>query len=276
MGMLPSTRIAFVGGGTMGEAFIRGLLNKGLVSPENLAVSDPLETRRAYLSRELGIRTTPSNAEAVADAQIVVLAVKPQALHAVLTDLAGRIDPEALILTIVAGAKIDLICESLDAESVVRIMPNMPGQIGEGISVWTASPVTSESRREEAGAIISALGEGVYVDDERYLDMATAVSGSGPAYVFLFIEALTDAGVRLGLSRPIAEKLALHTVRGAAILASERGLHPAILRNMVTSPGGTTAEALHELEMGGFRGLLSEAVAAAYERAISLGDSDSR
>lgn len=276
MGTLPSTRIAFVGGGTMGEAFIRGLLSKGLVSPENLVVSDPLETRRAYLSRELGIQTTASNAEAVVDAQIVVLAVKPQALDAVLTDLAGRIGPGALILSIVAGAEIDLIRESLDAESVVRIMPNMPGQIGEGISVWTASPGTSESQREEAGAIISALGEGVYVDDERYLDMATAVSGSGPAYVFLFIEALTDAGVRLGFSRPIAEKLALHTVRGAAILASEMELHPAILRNMVTSPGGTTAEALHELEMGGLRGLLSEAVAAAYERAISLGDSDSR
>ena len=273
---LPGTRIAFVGGGTMGEAFIRGLLSKDLVAPGNLVVSDPLETRRTYLSRELGIRTTASNAEAVADAQVVALAVKPQALDAVLTELAGRIDPDALVLTIVAGAKIDLIRESLDAESVVRIMPNMPGQIGEGISVWAASPETSELQREQAGAIISALGEGICVDDERYLDMATAVSGSGPAYVFLFIEALTDAGVRLGFSRPIAEKLALHTVRGAAILASEKGLHPAILRNMVTSPGGTTAEALHELEMGGFRGLLSEAVAAAYERAISLGDSDSR
>lgn len=276
MGVLSSTRITFVGGGTMGEAFIRGLINKRLVSAEQLAASDPLATRRAHLSSELGIGTMASNAEAVADAQIVALAVKPQVLDTVLTELTGRIDPGTLVLTIIAGAKIDVIRESLGTKAVVRVMPNTPGQIGEGISVWTASPETSEFQRQQARDIIGALGEQVYVDEERYLDMATALNGSGPAYVFLFIEALTDAGVRLGFSRPIAEKLALHTVRGAAIFALERGLHPAILRNMVTSPGGTTAEALHELEKGGFRALLSKAVWAAYQKAISLGDPESR
>ena len=151
-------------------------------------------------------------------------------------------------------------------------MPNTPGQIGEGIAVWMATAETTEAQRAQARAIVGALGEEIYVEKEHYLDMATALSGSGPAYVFLFIEALTDAGVRMGFSRPVAEKLALQTVRGSAIYAQETGLHPAVLRNRVTSPGGTTAEALYQLEKGGFRALISQAVWAAYQKSKLLGD----
>ena len=145
------------------------------------------------------------------------------------------------------------------------------GQIGEGISVWTAAREVSQEQREQARAILSALGQEVYVEDEGYLDMATALSASGPAYVFLFIEALIDAGVQMGFPRRVAQKLVLQTVRGSAVFAQETGLHPAILRNMVTSPGGTTAEALYQLEKGGLRATVSRAVWAAYQKARHLG-----
>jgi len=247
MGMLSDLHITLIGGGTMAEALIRGLLRQQLVTAERITTSDPLEQRRAYLSQELGVRVSDSNSEAIAVADIAVLAVKPQVLGSVLAELAGRISPDTLVLSIVAGAKIETIRDALGAKSIVRVMPNTPGQIGEGI-------------------------EEIYVEKERYLDMATALSGSGPAYVFLFIEALTDAGVRMGFSRSIAQKLALQTVRGSAIYAQETGLHPAVLRNRVTSPGGTTAEALYQFEKGGFRALVSQAVWAAYQKSKHLGD----
>ena len=176
-------------------------------------------------------------------------------------------------MSIIAGARIATLRQGLGAEAIVRIMPNTPGQVGEGIAVWTATPEASDEGLSLARAIIGALGEEIYVEDEDYLDMATAMSGSGPAYVFLFIEAMTDAGVHMGLSRPIAEKLALQTVKGSAAYAQQRGLHPAVLRNMVTSPGGTTAEALYEFERGGLRATVERAILAAYRRAQVLGKS---
>ncbi|MEA3406537.1 MAG: pyrroline-5-carboxylate reductase [Chloroflexota bacterium] len=273
MNPLADMQIAFVGGGTMAEAFIRGLLAKDLVPAEALAASDPLEARRSYLSREVGITTKASNAEAVAGADIIVLAVKPQVLDKVLSGLEGQVAEETLVLSIVAGAPIALICQALDIASAVRVMPNTPGQIGEGISVWMATPETSETQREQARAILSALGKEIRVENEDYLDMATALSGSGPAYVFLFMEALIDAGVQMGFSHAIARELALQTVRGAAIYAQETGEHMAVLRNRVTSPGGTTAEALYRFEKGGLRAVVSEAVLAAYQKARELGES---
>jgi pyrroline-5-carboxylate reductase len=273
MNPLEGRQITFVGAGTMAESFIRGLLAKDLVSVEALTASDPLEARRNHLTRELGIATEASNAEAAADADIIVLAVKPQVLGKVLGSLKNRVAGETLVLSIVAGAPIAPIVQALNVDSVVRIMPNTPGQIGEGISVWTATPETSEEQREQARAISSALGKEIRVENEDYLDMATALNGSGPAYVFLFIEALIDAGVQMGFSRDIARELALQTVRGAAIYAQETGEHVAVLRNMVTSPGGTTAEALHRFEKGGLRAVVSEAVLAAYQKARDLGGS---
>ncbi len=273
MGVLDDTRIAFIGGGAMAEAFISGILRQGLVQPHQIVVSDPIEGRRAYLAQELGIRAVASNAEAVTGAQIIVLAVKPQMLGKALGQL-GQVAPDVLLLTFVTGATISNIRKTLGVEAIVRIMPNTPSQIGEGISVWTATAKVTPEQRDQARQIVQALGEEIYVEDESYLDMATAMSGSGPAYVFLFIEAFTDAGVHLGLSRPIAEKLALQTVRGAAIYAQKKGAHPAVLRNQVTSPGGTTAEALQELEKGAFRAIVANAVRAAYLRAKALGGDD--
>lgn len=256
----------------MAEAFIRGLLARDLVPANAVTASDPLEARRDYLMQELGIATEASNADAVTDADIVVLAIKPQVLSKVLSGLEGQVARETVVLSIVAGAPIAPIRQALNVASMVRIMPNTPGQIGEGISVWTATPETSEIQREQARAIIGALGREIYVENEDHLDMATALSGSGPAYVFLFIEALIDAGVQMGFSRDIAGELTLQTVRGAAIYAQETGEHVAVLRNMVTSPGGTTAEALYRFEKGGLRSVVSEAVLAAYQKAKDLGD----
>lgn len=271
MGALGDVSITFVGGGTMAEALIRGLLSKGLATGSQITVSDPLQERRTHLSEQLGIRTCCSNVEAVAGAEIVVLAIKPQALGEVLEELADRIDSSALLLTIVAGAKIDTIRSALGTGAIVRIMPNTPGQIGEGISVWTATGQVSPPQMEQAREIIRALGEQVHVEDEEYLDMATALSGSGPAYVFYFAEALIDAGVHLGFSRAVARKLVLQTVRGSAAFAQKTGLHPAVLRNMVTSPGGTTAAGLYQLDKGGLRAAVSRAVWAAYQKARYLG-----
>ena len=271
MGALGDVSITFVGGGTMAEALIRGLLSKGLATGSQITVSDPLQERRTHLSEQLGIRTCCSNVEAVAGAEIVVLAIKPQALGEVLEELADRVDSSALLLTIVAGAKIDTICSALGTGAIVRIMPNTPGQIGEGISVWTATGQVSLPQMEQAREIIRALGEQVHVEDEEYLDMATALSGSGPAYVFYFAEALIDAGVHLGFSRAVARKLVLQTVRGSAAFAQKTGLHPAVLRNMVTSPGGTTAAGLYQLDKGGLRAAVSRAVWAAHQKARYLG-----
>ncbi|TEU09957.1 MAG: pyrroline-5-carboxylate reductase [Anaerolineales bacterium] len=271
MGALGDVSITFVGGGTMAEALIRGLLSKGLATGSQITVSDPLQERRAHLSEQLGIRTCCSNVEAVAGAEIVVLAIKPQALGEVLEELADQIDSRVLLLTIVAGAKIDTIRSALGTGAIVRIMPNTPGQIGEGISVWTATGQVSPPQMEQAREIVGALGEQVHVEDEEYLDMATALSGSGPAYVFYFAEALIDAGVHLGFSRAVARKLVLQTVRGSAAFAQKTGLHPAVLRNMVTSPGGTTAAGLYQLDKGGLRAAVSRAVWAAYQKARYLG-----
>jgi pyrroline-5-carboxylate reductase len=269
---LPDTRIAFIGGGMMAEAMLRGILTNHIAAPEALIASDPVPARRDYLAQELGVATTASNLEALAGAQIIVFAVKPQVLGPVLKEMAARLAPGALVMSIVAGAKIADFCDTLGIRAMVRIMPNTPGQIGEGISVWTATDDTSPMQRQQAAQIIGALGQEIYVDDEGYLDKATALSGSGPAYVFLFIEALIDAGVHMGFARPVAEKLALQTVRGSAIYAQQTGLHPAILRNRVTSPGGTTAEALFEFEQGGLRALVDRAVLAAYHKAQALGE----
>jgi pyrroline-5-carboxylate reductase len=199
-----------------------------------------------------------------------VLSVKPQRLSEVMKGL-YKIRPEALVLSIVAGASIQKVSRTLKHHAVVRSMPNTPGQIGEGITVWTASTRTSEEQRQVAQHVLGALGEQVFVEDESYLDMATALSGSGPAYVFLFTEALIDAGVHLGFPRRIAEQLVLQTIKGSASFYEQAGRHPATLRNQVTSPGGTSAEALYYLEKAGFRTAISRAIWAAYQRSLELG-----
>ena len=263
-------KIAFIGPGVMAEAMVTGLLRRQLAKPENLTVAGPREERLKEFEERYGIRSTTDNASGASQADVVVLSVKPQRLSEVMKAIKG-IRPEALILSIIAGANIKKISTGLKHKSVVRSMPNTPGQIGEGITVWTSSREVTEEQQEMARAILGALGEEVFVEDESYLDMATALSGSGPSYVFLFTEALIDAGVHMGFPRRIAEQLVLQTVKGSASFYEQAGRHPATLRNQVTSPGGTSAEALYYLEKAGFRTAISRAIWAAYQRSLELG-----
>jgi pyrroline-5-carboxylate reductase len=263
--------IAIIGAGVMGEAFVAGLLRNQLVVSSCIFVSEPREQRREILKSRYDVLTFAENKDAVADADVVILSVKPQHLERVLESLKGQIKPDALVLSIVAGATIDQISQGLEHSSVVRVMPNTPAQIGEGISVWTVSPSVNDVQREQARQILSAFGSEVFMEEEYFLDMATALSGTGPAYAFLFMEALIDAGVHMGFPRYIAEKLVIQTVKGSVDYYAMKKDHPAALRNEVTSPGGTTAAALYYLEKAGFRTAISRAIWAAYERSQELG-----
>ncbi|MFU8795796.1 MAG: pyrroline-5-carboxylate reductase [Dehalococcoidia bacterium] len=262
-------KIAFVGGGAMGEAMIRGILTRKVATPQDLVVSDVSGARREYLSKEYGVGTVDDNRKAAENADLIVLAVKPQNLLQVADDLKAP-SPGQLVLSILAGGTLSQLCRDFNHTSVVRAAPNMPSQIGQGITVWTATRETSDRQKEFAQTVLGALGKEIYVADEKYLDMATALGGSGAAYVFLFIEAFIDAGVHVGLPRHIAQEIVLQTVIGSACSIEKMGKHPAELKNMVTSPGGTTTEALFQLEKGAFRYLLLEAVAAAHEKAKRL------
>ena len=268
-------RITFIGGGIMAEAIINGVLDKNLAKPIDIAVVELLEARRTDLTQRYHV-------ESVADVHsinsgtgdIVVLAVKPQDLPKAMNAIKGTLTSNQVVLSIVAGVRISTIASGLSHEAVIRVMPNTPAQIGQAASVWTATLAVAPERLEDSRNLIQAIGEEVYVSDEKYVDMATGLSGSGPAYVFMFIESLTDAGVHVGLTRNIAAKLAVQTVLGSAQLVQQSGLHPAELRNMVTSPGGTTAEGTLVLEGAGFRTSIIEAVAAAYDKARLLGEEE--
>ena len=264
-------KLAFVGGGAMAEAIISGVLKRKLAQPSDITVGEPLESRGAYLKQRYGVSPTPSNSEALAPASLVILAVKPQVLPAVMADLRDAMTPEQTVLSIVAGTRMGTLVKGLDHPAVIRVMPNTPAQVGAGMSVWTASDGVKEETREMARSILQSLGEEIYVADEHLLDMATAINGSGPAYVFRFIEALMDAGVYLGMPQEMARHLVLQTVRGSTLLMEKTGKHPAELRDMVTSPGGTTAEALLMLESQGFAAAVIHAVVAAYEKSVELG-----
>lgn len=266
--------IAFIGAGVMGEAMIKGLLHQKLVKPEMIIAADPHEARLKQLHKNYGIHCTADNALAAREADVLVLSVKPQVMNTVLPELRGQLDGVRLIVSIVAGVTLETIADSLLNARVVRSMPNTPGQIGQGITVWTASPDVADGQRKQAELLLGALGEQIFANDERFLDMATALSGSGPAYVFMFMEAMIDVGVHMGFSRRVAEKLVSQTIMGSVVYARQSCLHPAQLRNQVTSPGGTTAAALHEMEKGGLRTVLSEGIWAAYRRSQALGAQD--
>ena len=262
--------IAFIGSGTMAEAMIAGLLREKLALPGNLHASGPRPERGRQLQEKYGILPFTDNNQAVASSDVVVLSVKPQRLTGVLQALKD-VPSHALLLSIVAGAPMKKISTGLKHSFVVRAMPNTPAQMGAGITVWTALPEVDETQKQVSQSILSALGEDVFVEDENYLDMATALSGTGPAYVFLFMEAMIDAGVHMGFPRRIAEQLVLKTLEGSAQYYRAVQDHPAALRNQVTSPGGTSAEALYYLEKAGFRTAISRAIWAAYQRSLELG-----
>ncbi len=269
--MLKDTTLAFIGSGMMAEAMIAGLLNQNLVVPEQIIAAGPRAERGEQLAARYGVRWTTDNEQAAEEGQIVILAVKPQMLKTVIPQVRGHLRRQDVGLSIVAGAPLRTLSDGAAHAAFVRAMPNTPGQIGQGITVWTATPQVCGPCHEQAQAILGALGEEVYVEDESYLDMATALSGTGPAYVFLFMEALIDAGVHLGFSRRVATQLVMQTMQGAVAFARQSDRHVAELRNQVTSPGGTSAEAIYHLEKGGLRTVLSKAVWAAYQRSVALG-----
>jgi pyrroline-5-carboxylate reductase len=263
--------ISVLGLGVMGEAIVAGLVRNGLVVPENIRGSDPRRERIEEMEKNFNITPHVENEKAIQGANVIIISVKPQRLNGVLEGLKGKIDPNALVLSIVAGASISQISTGTNHAIIVRAMPNTPAQIGKGITVWTKSAQVNEKQMDYARQILGAMGEEVFVDFEEYLDMATALSGSGPAYVFLFMEAMIDAGVHLGFPRRISEKLVLETVRGSVEYYDLKSAHPAQLRNEVTSSGGTSAAALYYLEKAGFRTAISRAIWAAYERSQELG-----
>jgi len=266
-------KIAFIGGGAMGEAILAAVLGQGLSRSSDITVSDIKEARCQYIAEKHGVAVTDDSRQAVLGSDIVILAIKPQNLAEAMPALDGQLGPSQLVLSIIAGARIDTLSRGLSHNCIVRVMPNTPAQIGQGMSVWTATPEVSGQQKQWAGSILGSMGREVYVDDEKYLDMATAVSGSGPAYVFLLLEALVAAAVDIGLPPDVAAELALQTIIGAGHLVRETEKPPAELRRMVTSPGGTTAAALARFEEGGFTDLVKRAVRAAYERAKELGGS---
>jgi pyrroline-5-carboxylate reductase len=256
----------------MAEAMIAGLLRGSLVEPGQVVASHPRSERREQLATAYGIRVVGANVDAIEGADVVVLAIKPQMLARVGREIAPHLRPGQLVLSIIAGATTAALTGILGHVQVVRAMPNTPARLGKGMTVWYATPETTADQRAQASALLGALGQELEVDDEKMVAMATAVSGTGPTYVFLVMEALIDAAVHLGFPRHIAHDLVIETLEGSTLFAKQSGMHPAELRNMVTSPGGTSAAALHELESGRLRTVLSEAVWAAYRRTVELGD----
>lgn len=281
---LKNTRLAFIGCGVMAEAIIAGLLRKQLVAPEQIVGSHPRAARREELYTKYAVRMFESNREAALAAHpnepstgpessgsLAILAIKPQRLSKVLQELKGAIHQNQLVVSIVAGAHMEMIAGELLHPAIVRTMPNTPAQIGEGMTAWTATSAVSETQEREVCAMLEALGKALRVENERQIDMATALSATGPTYIFLVMEALIDAGVHLGFSRHVAQDLVQQTMLGSVLFAKESHKHPAELRNMVTSPGGTSAEAIYQMEKGSLRTVLSKAVWAAYQRAEALG-----
>jgi pyrroline-5-carboxylate reductase len=263
-------RLGFIGAGVMAESMITGLLNKEIVRPEQIVASHPREDRRARLESRFGIQTVGANEVAASASDLVFLTVKPQVLVAVMGELKGRLRSNQVVISILAGANLSSLQRGLQHDAVIRVMPNTPAQIGEGMSVWCGTHDVSDERRLQVKAALAALGEEIEVDTEKYVDMATALSGTGPTYVFMMMEALIDAGVHMGFPRRLAEEIVLQTVSGSVDFARHSGKHMAELRNMVTSPGGTSAEAIYQMEKGGLRTVLSKAAFAAYQRTQTL------
>lgn len=275
--MFKDQTISFIGSGMMGEAIISGLLaQEGLIEPEQIISTDLLESRLAQVRAQYGIRTTTDNAQAAAEGQVVVLAIKPQILPKVMPQIQGILQPNALLVSIIAGATINTLSNGVAHGAIVRSMPNTPAQIGQGMTVWTATKQVSEKQKAQARAIFQSAGQEIYVTDEYYLDVAVAVSGSGPGYVFLMLESMIDAAVHMGFSRAIATQLVYQTMRGSVEYAAQSGQHVAQLRNNVTSPGGTTAEALYQMEKEGLRHAIARGMWGAYERTVALGEGKKR
>lgn len=263
-------RIAFLGAGNMGEAMIRGLLKAGLATPADITAADLRAEQLAALSSELDIHVTPDAAGAAINSELVVLAVKPQSIPALLASFQGHLPSTTLVVTIAAGIRVEKIREWLPRQPVIRVMPNTPALLGQGASAYCLGPGVTETQARDAEEMLSCLGVVARVD-ETQMDAVTALSGSGPAYVFLFMEALQSAGEKLGLDSATSFKLAAQTLTGASAMIAKQTHTPTQLRERVTSPGGTTAAALQVFEESGFRELVLKALTAARDRGRELG-----
>ena len=269
-----ATKLAFIGCGVMAESMIAGLLRKSIVEPGQVVASHPRVERRDELKAKYSIEVFQKNEDAVSTLPLdgtVVLSVKPQRLPAAMSDIESVVAPDHLVISIVAGVTVGTLTEKIGCTHVVRAMPNTPSQIGAGMTAWTCSESVTDEQRELVKTILSALGMELYVETENMIDMATSLSATGPTYIFMVMEALTDAGVHLGFSREVSKLLVQQTMLGSVQFAMESHKHPAELRNMVTSPGGTSAEAIYQMEKGSLRTVLSKAVYSAYKRAVELG-----
>lgn len=268
---MPGDRsIAVIGLGNMGTALIRGMLRAGIVAPERILGADVDQTRVARAQEEWGIRAAGDNRGA-ALADTILLAVKPQGMRAVLEELAGSVGGSHLVVSVAAGVPTHVLEAALGEVPVVRVMPNTPALVGAGMSALCAGRYAGPQHLSAAEELFACVGETVVVE-EKLMDAVTGLSGSGPAYVFVLIDALADGGVKMGLPKAVALKLATQTVFGAAKMVADTQEHPAVLRDRVTSPGGTTIAGLHELEAKGFRDALMCAVQAAAVRSAQLGE----
>ena len=266
--------LAFIGCGVMAESMIAGLLRQEIVDRTQIVASHPRTERREELTPKYGIKCFENNADAVSglsDDGIVLLCVKPQRLNRVLEELKNVVKPSHIIVSIIAGVRLGNISEELSNDLIVRAMPNTPSQIGAGMTAWTCTDSVDDALRLQVRTMLSALGKELFVETENMIDMATSLSATGPTYIFMVMEAMTDAGVHLGFSREVAKELVQQTMLGSVLFAMESHKHPAELRNMVTSPGGTSAEAIYQMEKGTLRTVLSKAIHGAYKRAVELG-----
>lgn len=273
--MLKKTQLAFIGCGVMAESIIAGLLRQNLVKSAQICASHPRVNRRKELSEKYKIKVFEHNSDAVKSLpendSVIFLCVKPQRIGGVLQEIKTSVKSTQIVVSIIAGARIETISKSLENNLIVRTMPNTPSQIGAGMTAWTCAEKVSDTQKAQVKMLLTALGKELYVENEHQIDMATALSATGPTYIFMMMEAMTDAGVHLGFSREISKELVQQTMLGATLFAIESHKHPAELRNMVTSPGGTSAEAIYQMEKGSLRTVLSKAIYAAYKRAVDLG-----
>ncbi len=270
--MLEQTKFLFVGGGAMGSALVRGLLETGTVQPTRIVVVEPVVARRQALEAEFGLVGYADCQDAPGDQDIAILCLKPQVFDRIGAELGACLHPQTLLVSIMAGTPIAQLCQATGLTRVVRAMPNTPAQVMAGMTMWTATTAVSAAERQAVGALFAAVGTQLYTAHEEDLDKATAINGSGPGFLLLVLEAFMDAGVHVGFAREVAAQLAIETFYGTAKLQKERPtVHPAVQRNNITSPAGTTAAGLQVLEEAGLRASIVNAVAAAYERSRALG-----
>lgn len=264
-------RIGFIGGGKMGGAMVQGLLRHEAVAPADIVVCEPIAARRDELRERYGVTVTAEYGPAVAETDAIVIAVRPQDFAAMARALRPALPRNPLLVSIMAGIRLDTITAALPTDRGVRVMPNLGATVGEAYSLWYATPAVSDADRALVRLVLGAIGRERETGVEADLDMAVAVAGSGPGYVMLLIEAMIDGAVTIGLSRPVATEMVLQTFLGTIRWAQAEGRHPAELRAQVMSPGGTTAAGVLALERGGVRAALSEAVIAGFEKSRALG-----